>query len=110
MLLLAVFIVIKVSPLYYACQYVPQLNGSAAREMQKISKTNSRHHILVKVDKSIVEEVSFRMVPEIKFSGVPFTFFFLASLLVSFIPGTKPGVAYWPVWDETYLAFRILRL
>jgi hypothetical protein len=110
LLLLALFVLIKVSPLYYAYQYAPQFNAQAQRETLKISKTDNQHHYLVKVDKSIVEEVSCHLVPAIKFSGVPFTFFFLTSMLVSFILGPRLRRNYPPLRNDAYLNFCILRL
>jgi hypothetical protein len=83
-LLLVVFILIRISPDYFLCQFSPQSERVGSKEL---SKTHTGSKSLgadsrVRADKSIDDKVDTSLIPVIKFAGIPFEIFFLGSLLL----------------------------
>ncbi|HWD90337.1 MAG TPA: hypothetical protein VG367_19555 [Mucilaginibacter sp.] len=82
-LFIAAFILIKVSPLYYRCQY---MLFTGLREQGEVFKMHSRARntdLLVRAQKSIVDgEARAQLVPVIKFTGILFGLFFTGLCLI----------------------------
>jgi hypothetical protein len=82
-LFIAAFMLIKVSPLYYRCQY---MLFSGLGEKGEVFKMHSRARstdLLVRAQKSIIDgEAGAQLVPVIKFTGVLFGLFFTGLCLI----------------------------
>ncbi|HVW12617.1 MAG TPA: hypothetical protein VHB54_02275 [Mucilaginibacter sp.] len=82
-LLLLVFLLIKISPSYYIYQYQSAFTRAKRFEQTRLNGTNAQNKYLVRVDKSIVEQIDRFTVPYIKFTGIPFVVFFIGGLFVT---------------------------
>jgi hypothetical protein len=106
-LLLAVFVLVKANPCYYILQY------PASAGVSHITLLDARHtyNLLVKLDKSITENIDSKHVPEIKFTGMPFVFFFFGFSVFTLL--LKPAVrsfSYTFSKNEACIGKCILRL
>ncbi|HVV55111.1 MAG TPA: hypothetical protein VHC47_07300 [Mucilaginibacter sp.] len=82
---LIVFLLIKISPYYYAYQFAPRQVGAISRKVLKIAPNNNRRQVVISVDKAIYEKIASLSAPQIKFTGFPFSIFFLG---IFFIPAS----------------------
>ncbi|HVS92442.1 MAG TPA: hypothetical protein VHE59_10435 [Mucilaginibacter sp.] len=82
-LLLVIFLLIKISPSYYICQYESAFTRAKKFEHAHLRGADSQSKYLVRVDKSIVEQIDRFTVPDIKFTGIPFVVFFIGGLFVT---------------------------
>lgn len=84
MLLLVVFALIKANPSYYILQYPAPATSAIthSRQLTFVQNTHRTGHLLIKLDKSITENLDNKHVPQIKFAGIPFALFFFVLPLV----------------------------
>jgi hypothetical protein len=66
--------------------------GRAIKNRFGFSKHDNQQAFLIKFDKSITENIEDQNVPDIKFTGIPFVFFFF-SLVLSLSALIKPGLS-----------------
>jgi|GEM_PF-6986368 len=108
---LAVFTLIKISPVYYRYQLIPALRHGNAKESIKHVDERPNQNIFVRVYKSIVEENDYIAVPKINFSGTPFDMFFLAIGLIFLTAPNKSAPSAYPHDNtQTYLLHKVFRL
>jgi hypothetical protein len=107
---LIIFILIKASPYYYLYQYPSQFKGADTNESFRVRKSDDHHNFLVKVDKSIDEKGDHPIIPQIKFTGIPFDIFFLGIFFVFLIPTNNSLFNYLLNRNEVCIAQCILRL
>ena len=108
-ILIVLFIIIKANPYYYICQNMPA-NGRANRNDTRISKYNNHTAFLIKFDKSITEDIDDRNIPDIKFAGTPFIFFFFCLSVAFSASKTVLSVEYPFFKNEECIRLCILRL
>jgi hypothetical protein len=108
---LAIFTLIKISPVYYQYQLIPAFGHENVQASIKHVDEPANQNILIRVYKSIVEKNDYIAVPKIIFSGTPFGMFFLEiglvllTVLSKFAPSTYPNDN-----TETYLLHKVFRL
>ncbi|MBS1525159.1 MAG: hypothetical protein JST19_05885 [Bacteroidetes bacterium] len=109
-LFLIIFLLIKISPSYYIYQYQSAFTRAKNFEHTRLNSTDSQSKYLVRVDKSIVEQVDRFTIPDIKFAGIPFVFFFIGGLFVMFTSAFV-FISQHPIRaDEVCITQRNLRL
>jgi hypothetical protein len=108
---LAIFVLVKISPDYYRYQLLPALStGNSALEPIHYG-TCQNANFLIRIQKGIVENDTFKIVPEIKFSGFLFALMFLGAYLIS--PGTYQNLLsfkYSICKTKKYILQSVLRL
>ena len=108
-ILMVLFVVIKANPYYYICQNMLPA-GRAAKNGINISKHSNQQSFVIKFDKSIAESIDDQNVPDIKFTGIPFVFFFFNLCLILPALKTASGGKYPLFKNEGCIRFCILRL
>ena len=78
---MVLFVIIKANPYYYLCQSMPA-TGRAFKKSAFIGKHDNQQSFLIRFDKSITENIKDQNVPDIKFTGIPFVFFFFNLFLI----------------------------
>jgi hypothetical protein len=108
---LLTFTLIKISPIYYRYQLLPVFGRGNSTVAIKPGGINDRGNFLVRVDKSIVDEINHPQVPKIKFSGISFELFFAGICLLSLL---NYRTLFFPASQSlnagVYLFQRVLRL
>jgi len=84
LIFLAIFVLIKVSPDYYRDQLLPALSTGNSALVSVHYGTSQNANFLIRIQKGIVENDTFKAIPKIKFSGVIFALMFLGAYLISF--------------------------
>lgn len=88
---LIIFLLIKVSPYYYTCQSCPRADISRPSAVRPVTK---HHNVVALVYKSFAEKTNQKILPAIKFTGIPFEFFlsglFVLSLAFCGIRSIRP--------------------
>jgi hypothetical protein len=109
MILVILFVIIKANPYYYICQNMLP-SGKAVENGINITRHNNQQSFVIKFDKSITENIDDQNVPDIKFTGIPFVFFFFSLFLI--LPTLKIalGIKYPLFKDEGCIRLCILRL
>jgi hypothetical protein len=108
---LAVFTLIKVSPVYYRYQLIPAPAHESAKESVRHVAERPNQNFLVRVYKSIVQKNNYIAVPKINFSKTPFDMFLLAiGLILLTAPNKSAPSAYPHDNTQTYLLHKVFRL
>jgi len=106
---MVLFVVIKANPYYYICQNMLP-TGRAVKNGININKHSSQQSSIVKFDKSIAESIDDQNVPDIKFTGIPFVFFFFNLGLILSTPNTALTVKYLFFKNEECIRLCVFRL
>ena len=80
---LTVFVAVKVSPDYYRDQLLAALSTGNLAPVTAHYRTSRNENLLVRIQKGIVEDNTFKTIPAIKFSGVIFALALLGPCLIS---------------------------
>ncbi|MBS1521971.1 MAG: hypothetical protein JST50_13300 [Bacteroidetes bacterium] len=107
--LIVLFLIIKANPYYYICQNMPA-TGRVIENSIDISKHDNQQAFLIKFDKSITESINDQNVPDIKFTGIPFVFFFFSLFLIFSTLKTGLPIKYPVFQNEGCIRLCILRL
>jgi hypothetical protein len=108
-ILIILFVTVKANPYYYICQST-LLTGRTIRNGVNISKHSNQRSFLIRFDKSIAESVDDQNVPDVKFTGIPFVFFFFSLYLILSAIKTALTVKYPLFKNEGCIRLCILRL
>ena len=109
-LFLVAFILIKVSPCYFQCQYLLSAGVSDHRLLHKMHTPARNTDLLVRADKSIDDKPDVSLLPFIKFAGVPFAVFFLGISLIIAKPTPFAIITLHSTAKEVCITQCILRL
>ena len=84
--------------------------GRAIKNGTGVSKHDNQQAFLIKFDKSITETIHDQSIPDIKFTGIPFIFFFSILFLTLSTLKTSLSVKYPVFKNEGCIKLCILRL
>jgi hypothetical protein len=84
--------------------------GRAVKNGIGIGKHDNQQSFLIKFDKSITENINGQNVPDIKFAGTPFIFFFCSFFLTLSTLKTGLSINYPVFKNEECIRLCILRL
>ena len=108
---LAIFTLIKISPVYYRYQLIPAFEHENITGFVRHVDERTNQNIFVRVYTSIVEENDYITVPKINFSGIPFDIFFLGIGVIILTAFSKVAPPISPNDNtETYVLHKVFRL